>query len=202
MRAPASPIPRVARPVEIHRLVLVDWQAPDAVLDVTCSKGTYIRVLAEDLGQALGGGAHLAALRRTATGGFAVAEAVTLDALEAMDAGARDALLLPAAVLVRDLPSLGLDPVAAGRFRQGAAVACRRLAGGGLRGVRRCRSPRRGRCGARPCAAAPRERRRACAKRWTWLKSKRFSGYNSALCQSQTSLGNRGKTQLSGLGPE
>jgi tRNA pseudouridine55 synthase len=123
-------IPRAARPVEIHRLVLVDWHAPDAVLDVTCSKGTYIRVLAEDLGRALGGGAHLAALRRTATGGFAVAEAVTLDALEAMDAAARAALLLPAGVLVRDLPALGLDPVAAGRFRQGAAVAAAGLPDG------------------------------------------------------------------------
>ena len=57
-------IPRKARAVEIHELTLLAWNAPEAVLDIACSKGTYVRVLAEDIGAALGGGAHLASLRR------------------------------------------------------------------------------------------------------------------------------------------
>ena len=115
-------IPRVAREVEIHRLALIEWDAPEAVLDVSCGKGTYMRVLAENLGAALGCGAHLSALRRTATGGFAVADAVTLADLETMDEAARDACLLPVAALVADLPAVTLDFSAAALFRHGRAV--------------------------------------------------------------------------------
>lgn len=136
-------IARTPRAIEIHRLALRDWHTPDAVLDLACSKGTYVRVLAEDLGATLGCGAHLAALRRTATGGFGLAAAVTLEALEATDEMHRDALLLPAGVLVRDLPVLRLEEAAAARFRQGGAVAapglpdgaCAAFAGGALLGV-------------------------------------------------------------------
>jgi len=92
------------------------------VLDVSCGKGTYMRVLAEDLGAALGCGAHLSALRRTATGGFCVADAVTLSDLELMDEPARDACLLPVAALVADLPAVTLDAEAAALFRNGRAV--------------------------------------------------------------------------------
>jgi len=116
-------IERTARPIAIHRLELLAWETPDAVLELACSKGTYVRVLAEDLGRALGCGAHLAALRRTATGGFRLADAVTLEALEAMEVPQRDALLLPPAVLVRDLPRLQLADESAFRFRQGGSVA-------------------------------------------------------------------------------
>src|SRR5262245_62141409 len=63
-------IPRAAREIEIRELELRSWRAPDAELDIGCSKGTYVRALAEDIGAALGCGAHLAALRRTAAGGF------------------------------------------------------------------------------------------------------------------------------------
>ena len=77
-------VPRPAREIEILELSLLGWNSPDAVLDVACSKGTYIRVLAEDIGRALGCGAHLAGLRRTATAGFGIADAVTLERLEAM----------------------------------------------------------------------------------------------------------------------
>jgi tRNA pseudouridine55 synthase len=100
----------------------LEWKAPDAVLDVVCSKGTYIRVLAEDIGQVLGCGAHLAGLRRTATGGFEIGDALTLEQLEAMSDASRDAMLLPAATLVRDLPPLRLAAGEAARFRQGGAV--------------------------------------------------------------------------------
>jgi tRNA pseudouridine55 synthase len=123
-------VPRPPREIDITSLVLVGWSPPDAVVDVACSKGTYIRVLAEDLGAAAGTCAHLAALRRTATGGFGVGDAVTLDGLEAMDASARTALLLPVDVLVAGLPRLDLAEDAAARFRHGAAVPAAGLPAG------------------------------------------------------------------------
>ncbi|HSD88594.1 MAG TPA: tRNA pseudouridine(55) synthase TruB, partial [Kofleriaceae bacterium] len=88
-------IPRAPREVTIHALQLLEWSPPEATLDVECSKGTYVRTLAADLGEALGCGAHLAALRRTASGAFDVDDAATLDALEAMSDEARIALLRP-----------------------------------------------------------------------------------------------------------
>lgn len=112
-------IPRAPRPVTVHALALRELRPPDAVVDVACSKGTYVRVLAEDLGRALGTCAHLAALRRTATGGFDLARAVTLDRLEALDPAARDALLLPVDALVADLPRLDLGAAEAHALRQG-----------------------------------------------------------------------------------
>jgi tRNA pseudouridine55 synthase len=71
------------RPVRIDTLTIVDWQIPDLVLDVECGKGTYIRSLAYDLGERLGPGAHLAALTRTRSGPFTLAQSVTLERLEA-----------------------------------------------------------------------------------------------------------------------
>ena len=117
-------IPRVARDVEIHALRLVEWNAPDAmaVLDVECGKGTYIRVLAEDIGDALGCGAHLAALRRTATGGYSVADAVSLADLDTMPDADRLRLLRPVESLVADLAVLAVDATDALRFRQGQAL--------------------------------------------------------------------------------
>jgi tRNA pseudouridine55 synthase len=136
-------VPRPARAIEILDLSLLGWNAPDAVLDVTCSKGTYVRVLAEDIGRELGCGAHLAGLRRTATGGFGIADAVTLERLEAMRPDERASVLLPAAVLLRDLPTLRLGAADAARFRQGAPVlapesadgACAAFDGDSLLGV-------------------------------------------------------------------
>jgi tRNA pseudouridine55 synthase len=118
-------VPRPARAVEVFALRLLSWASPDAVVDVECSKGTYVRVLAEDIGEALRCGAHLAALRRTATGGFALDDAVTFAALEAQDEPGRDALLLPAEVLVTALPRAAIDAPAAGRFRQGQPAPVR-----------------------------------------------------------------------------
>jgi tRNA pseudouridine55 synthase len=102
-------VPRVARTVQISALRLLDWTAPDAIVDVECSKGTYIRVLAEDIGNRLGCGAHLGGLRRTATGGFQLDAAVTLPALEAMDEAARLAVLLPPDAPLAGLPRVDLD---------------------------------------------------------------------------------------------
>ena len=136
-------VPRPPREIEILDLSLIAWNSPDAVFDVACSKGTYIRTLAEDIGRALGCGAHLTGLRRTATGGFGIADAVTLEHLEAMSAADRDATLLPAATLLRDLRLLQLPASEAARFRQGGAVlapglpdgACAAFMGGDLLGV-------------------------------------------------------------------
>ncbi|MCC6193340.1 MAG: tRNA pseudouridine(55) synthase TruB [Burkholderiales bacterium] len=119
-------VAREPRTVVVHALDLVDWALPDATVAVTCGKGTYVRVLAEDIGRTLGCGAHLAALRRTATGGFRLEEAVTLARLDAMSDAERDALLRPVASLVADLPRLALDESAARRFGQGQAVAADR----------------------------------------------------------------------------
>ncbi len=115
-------IPRKAREVEIESLELVDWTPPDAVVDVRCGKGTYIRVLAEDLGEALGCCAHLAALRRTASGPFTLDRAVTLEALEALPPAARDALLLPVDAPLGDLPRCTIDAAGAASLLQGRPV--------------------------------------------------------------------------------
>jgi tRNA pseudouridine55 synthase len=112
-------IPRVPRTITIDAIELVAWAPPQAVLRVACGKGTYIRVLAEDLAAAVGSCAHLAALRRTAAGPFALEDAVTLDALEAMDAATRDALLLPAEAPLAELARLDVDAPTARALVQG-----------------------------------------------------------------------------------
>ncbi|RMF63917.1 MAG: tRNA pseudouridine(55) synthase TruB [Bacteroidetes bacterium] len=75
-------VERPARTVQIHAFELTGWEGPDVSFRVVCSKGTYIRTLAHDVGQALGCGAHLVALRRTAIGPYTVEAAWTLPALE------------------------------------------------------------------------------------------------------------------------
>jgi tRNA pseudouridine55 synthase len=116
-------IPRPAREVEVRALELRWWRAPDLELAIRCGKGTYVRALAEDIGAALGCGAHLAGLRRTATGGFALGEAITLEALEGLEEAGRDALLRPAEVLVGALPRLDLEGNEALRFANGQTLA-------------------------------------------------------------------------------
>jgi len=115
-------VPRKPRRVTIHELGLRAWEPPEACLEVKCSKGTYIRSLAEDLGQALGCGAHLAGLRRLATGGFGLARGSTLDALEAMSEAERDGLLLPPEALVMTLPLVTFDASESRRLQQGKTL--------------------------------------------------------------------------------
>jgi len=89
------------------------------VLDVHCSKGTYVRTLAEDIGEALGCGAHLAALRRTGVGLLDVEQALTIEQLQALAEGERAARLLPVDLLLRSWPAVHLSADEAGRFLTG-----------------------------------------------------------------------------------
>jgi tRNA pseudouridine55 synthase len=114
---------RAARKVVIHALELLDFAGERFTIRVHCSKGTYIRSLAMDIGAALGCGAHLAALRRTAIGAFALSAAVTLEALEAAGEDGRDALLAPVDALVAGFPVLQLDAEAARGLLQGRTLA-------------------------------------------------------------------------------
>ena len=109
-------VERTPRQVTVHRIDVVRWSGGELVLDVQCSKGTYIRTLAADIGDALGCGAHLAALRRTGSGTLGVEQAVSLEALQAMNEAQRDALLLPPDVLVALWPEVQLPDDEAGRF--------------------------------------------------------------------------------------
>ena len=101
-------IERKSRPVTIHSLVCTPREDGDYTLDVTCSSGTYIRTLCADIGKALGCGGVMAALRRTATGGFTLADCTTLTALEEEDLAQRTARLIPIEALFADLPAVGL----------------------------------------------------------------------------------------------
>ena len=112
-------VERAPRRVTVRRLDVVESDGERLVLDVVCSKGTYVRTLAEDLGAALGCGAHLSALRRTASGALRVEDAATLDALQALDEAQRDARLLPPDVLVAHWPPVSLPDDEAGRFLTG-----------------------------------------------------------------------------------
>ncbi|MCX8017640.1 MAG: tRNA pseudouridine(55) synthase TruB [Rhodocyclaceae bacterium] len=115
-------IERAPRRVTIHRLELLAWAGDRFDLEVDCSKGTYVRTLAADIGAALGCGAHLAALRRTRVGALDLARAVTLAALAATPAEMRDDLLLPADMLLGELPIARLDATETARLMHGQAV--------------------------------------------------------------------------------
>jgi tRNA pseudouridine55 synthase len=112
-------IERAPRDVVIHQLSLTQTADTAVRIVATVSKGTYIRTLGEDIGEALGCGAHLTSLRRTATGGFGEAQCVTLEALEAMDEDERLARLLPAESLVDGHSRVMLGNEDAARFLSG-----------------------------------------------------------------------------------
>ncbi len=112
---------REARPVVIHELTLVSYEAPFLKLVVCCSKGTYIRVLGQDIGAALGTGAHLQALRRTQVGPLTTAGMLTLDELGAHAAPL--SLLAPVDALLSSFPAVQLTPELAKRFLNGQRLA-------------------------------------------------------------------------------
>jgi tRNA pseudouridine55 synthase len=114
---------REARALTIHLLEMVDYVAPLLRLRVTCSKGTYVRVLGEDIGSALGCGGHLQALRRTGVGALLIDDAVSLDALAAIEETARAATLAPVDALLMSFPAVSLDDGLAQRFLHGQRLA-------------------------------------------------------------------------------
>ena len=127
-------VERAARLVTIEHLTLLEQHTNTLLLDVQCSKGTYIRALARDIGAALGCGAHLAALRRTAVGTFTSEGAVPLDALAPAQAGAAatialEHVLLPPERAVADWPMVQVDPETARRLRNGLPTELAGIAG-------------------------------------------------------------------------
>ncbi|MBA2547330.1 MAG: tRNA pseudouridine(55) synthase TruB [Burkholderiaceae bacterium] len=116
-------VERLTRSITVSRLALIEQLADAITVDVDCSKGTYVRVLAEDIGRVLGCGAHLSALRRTRAGRLNVEEAVTLSDLESMSLDARRARLLPEDELLASLEVVKLDTTLAARFRLGQRLA-------------------------------------------------------------------------------
>jgi len=118
-------VDRPARTVTIFALTLVEFRPPELVLDVHCSKGTYVRSLAEDLGEALGCGGHVTSLRRTGLGPFEAERMLTLEHLErlaAEDPAKLEAVLLPMDVALRDWPEVRLHDDAAYYLCQGQPV--------------------------------------------------------------------------------
>jgi tRNA pseudouridine55 synthase len=106
--------------VTIHELHLTAFRSPDADIEVLCSSGTYIRAIARDLGDALGVGAHLTALRRTAIGSYHVDSAVTPGDFDRP--GAAAAAIVPTAAALRHLPRFSLEEGQAGELRHGRTI--------------------------------------------------------------------------------
>jgi tRNA pseudouridine55 synthase len=126
-------VERAPRSITIHNIKLLDFTGDRIKLGVRCSKGTYIRVLAEDIGNALGCGASLAGLRRTSVGDFGLQRAVTLDTLERLAAELRTGSLLPVDCLVAGLVAVVLSTEAVSRVVQGQAAQVE--AAGGVVGL-------------------------------------------------------------------
>ena len=117
-------IERVARRIEIESLRRVELSGTVLTLDVACSKGTYVRTLAVEIGRALGCGAYLTALRRTAVGRFSLEQACDLASLEAAGVDGARGRLLPLELLVAELPRRDSPADEARRFAQGQVVDC------------------------------------------------------------------------------
>ena len=130
-------VERKPRPVTIHELELLGWPeaGEDFSLRVVCSKGTYVRTLCHDIGQALGCGGCMSSLRRVKAAGFTLADSVTLEAVqEAVDRGEGETLLLPVDAYFSGLPMLALKtPGAEKKLRNGAALTARGLPDGEYR---------------------------------------------------------------------
>lgn len=111
------------RKIKVHSLELLEWAPPEAVIDVYCSSGTYVRSLAHDLGEALGCGAHLIGLRRTKSGRFTLRDSVHLRKLrEAFDNGNWYQYLIPAAEALSDWPAIELSHEQVEAVRHGHRV--------------------------------------------------------------------------------
>jgi tRNA pseudouridine55 synthase len=117
-------VERQSRTVTVHRLEITAWQPPVVTLEIECSKGTYIRSLAHDLGQSLGCGAFLKDLVRTRYGPFAIATAVDLSRLEAAcREGNLAQIAYPIDYVLGDYPAVVIDEAGAAAMRQGSALS-------------------------------------------------------------------------------
>lgn len=119
-------VERKARSVTIFDLELIEWNAPDLTFSVRCSKGTYVRTLAEDIGETLGCGAHLVMLHRTHTGGFTGDEMLEFDRLQAERdlEQSLDGYLLDTDILVAHFPKKDLSAEETARILHGQDIAC------------------------------------------------------------------------------
>ena len=128
-------VERKPRSVEIFHLELLRFDSPVLEFEVRCSSGTYVRTLAEDIGEALGCGAHLSSLRRSAVDDLSVEDARSVEHIEMLagqGSDALDALLLPASVALARYARLDLDPEPARAIRQGKRFAAPASRGPGL----------------------------------------------------------------------
>jgi tRNA pseudouridine55 synthase len=124
------------RTIQVYSLELLEWNPPEAVIDVFCSSGTYVRSLANDLGVALGCGAHLVGLRRTKSGRFTLRDAVPLRRLqESFHAGDWYKFLIPAAEALGDWSMVELDGDQVELIRHGHRIIAESGAQGWVRGV-------------------------------------------------------------------
>ena len=110
------------REIDIDAIAIIEHGPEQTILEVTCGKGTYVRSLARDIGEALGTRGHVSMLHRAAVGPFNDADAVTIDQLEALDPTERDAVLRPVWSGFVDLPEIRLDALQANAVRHGNSV--------------------------------------------------------------------------------
>ena len=115
-------IERKSRQVTIYDITLNKIEESIVILEVSCSKGTYIRTLAEDIGHALGCGAYLKGLERTQTGNFQLSDALTIEAIEAMSMASREKTLLPVDALLEGLSSIELTLTETEAIKKGQAI--------------------------------------------------------------------------------
>jgi tRNA pseudouridine55 synthase len=124
------------RIINVFNLEILEWAPPEIVIDVYCSSGTYVRSLANDLGESLGTGAHLIGLRRTKSGQFTLRDAVPLRRLkESFDAGDWYQFLIPAAEALGDWPMIELNADEVELVRHGHRVSAEPESSGWVRGL-------------------------------------------------------------------
>lgn len=129
------PVAKAPRRITIGRLRILETALPTVRFAVTCSAGTYVRTLCHDIGQALGCGGHLGALRRTAGGGFTIAEAISLERLEAaVSDGTWPALVVPMAEALRSLPACEAGEALLEHIARGRPLSREALSDGALCG--------------------------------------------------------------------
>jgi len=115
-------IERKSRQIKIFDIKLINIEKSIITIEVLCSKGTYIRTLAEDIGQTMGCGAHLKGLERTQTGNFQLSKALSIEALEAMPMASREKALMPIDVLLEELSSIKLNMAELDAIKKGQSI--------------------------------------------------------------------------------